>query len=349
MKFDGKAFGAEIVAAVKAHLAAELAPMLSRLDALETRTPAISADDLKAIRSEVASLRKSVEGLPDMAAPELPDIAAMVAGAVAAVPAPKDGKDADPVVIRRMVDDAVSALPKARDGKDIDPDHVSAQLGELVTAALSTWEKPRDGKSVTIDDVRPLIDEAIQKSVAAIPLPKDGCGIRDLLIDRHGALVATMEDGRTRNLGRVVGRDGVDADMDAVERSIAERVAAIPAPKDGEDGFSLTDFDAALKDDGRTVVLSFERADVKRSVELAIPAMIYRGVYKQGRRHVRGDVVTWGGSLWHCDAVETVEKPDGAEKHWTLAAKRGRDGKDGTVKADTRREPLRLGSPERAD
>jgi hypothetical protein len=35
--------------------------------------------------------------------------------------------------------------------------------------------------------------------------------------------------------------------------------------------------------------------------------------------------VTWGGALWHCDAP-TKDKP--GTENWTLAVKKGRDGKD---------------------
>jgi hypothetical protein len=36
-------------------------------------------------------------------------------------------------------------------------------------------------------------------------------------------------------------------------------------------------------------------------------------------------MVTWAGSLWHCDKA-TKNKP--GTDDWTLAAKKGRDGKD---------------------
>src|SRR5690606_14210198 len=110
------------------------------------------------------------------------------------------------------------------------------------------------------------------------------------------------------------------------------------------DGFQLEHFDAKLMEDGRTILLSFEQKDLIQHVEIGIPAMIYRGVYQEGREYEQGDTVTWGGSLWHCDAEKTAEKPDGAKKHWTLAAKRGRDGragKDGELKA---KNPVKVGA-----
>lgn len=53
----------------------------------------------------------------------------------------------------------------------------------------------------------------------------------------------------------------------------------------------------------------------------------YCGVYVDGRSYDRGDLVTWGGSAWHCNEA-TATKPGDGSKGWTLMVKRGRDGKD---------------------
>jgi hypothetical protein len=58
------------------------------------------------------------------------------------------------------------------------------------------------------------------------------------------------------------------------------------------------------------------------------PAMIYRGVWREGV-HVPGDVATWAGSAWHCQR-ETTDKP-GTSDAWRLMVKSGRDGKDGVA------------------
>jgi len=56
-------------------------------------------------------------------------------------------------------------------------------------------------------------------------------------------------------------------------------------------------------------------------------AVIYRGVHTPGEVYDTGDMVTCGGSLWHCNEI-TEEKPGEGSSAWTLAVKRGRDGKD---------------------
>ena len=71
----------------------------------------------------------------------------------------------------------------------------------------------------------------------------------------------------------------------------------------------------------------FTRGDTKHSFELEFPVIIDRGVFKEGQAYVRGDAVTWGGSLWIAQK-ETGAKPDGPDSGWRLAVKKGRDGKD---------------------
>lgn len=335
--FDGKAFGQEVVAAVKAHVDKSLAPVLARLDVIEAKMKepaAVDEDDLEAVKSDVESLRKAIAAIPAPVEPVLPDIPAMVAEAVAALPAPEPGKSVTLDDVRPMVEEAaqkaIAALP-VPEAKDVDMDAVGTKVASEVERVLAGWERP---KSVTVEELAPMVAESVQKAVSALPAPKDGCGIKELLIDRDGALVATMDDGRMKNLGAVVGRNGTDVDMAAVERSIAEKVAAIPKPENGKDGFALEHFDVELHEDGRTLILSFTDQEQKFVAELGIPTMIYRGVFKEGQTYAKGDTVTWGGSLWHCDVDETTEKPDGPAKHWTLAAKRGRDGKDHTPKPD---------------
>ena len=258
---------------------------------------------------------------------------------LAALPAPRDGKDADEdAIAARVIDKLAGELAEIRVA--VSNTQELPDIATLVKEAVAAIPAPQDGKSVTLDDVRPLIEEGISAAVAALPAPKDGCGIKNLLIDRAGNLVATMDDGRIADLGPVVGKD---ADVTALEKLISDKIDALPKPKDGKDGFSLKDFDATLMEDGRTVLLSFEQGDQFYKVELGFPVMVYRGVFKDGQTYAKGDTVTWGGSLWHCDAEETTDKPDGVEKHWTLATKRGRDGKDATVKAAPEPKPLKVG------
>lgn len=331
---DIKAMMAEIAPVIREFTASAIGPIVGRMEALEKEVAALAsrpaprdADEKaiaarvhQAIAADLAEVKQAVESIVIPELPEMPDVASMIAEARSADAAASEARFAE--VEAKIA--AISAIPAPEAGKDADPEEMRAAVASEVQRAVAALPVPEDGKSVTVDDVRPLIEEAVSKAVSSIRIPEDGCGIKELLIDRNGALVATMDDGRVKSLGIVVGKD---ADEKAIERTIAEKFAALPKPRDG---FSLEDFDADLLPDGRTVLLSFTQGDIKHSVELGFPAMIYRGVYKEGAEYERGDCVTWGGSLWHCDVDQTAEKPDSQAKHWTLATKRGRDGKDKT-------------------
>ncbi|RVC80208.1 hypothetical protein EN745_13620 [Mesorhizobium sp. M4A.F.Ca.ET.022.05.2.1] len=60
------------------------------------------------------------------------------------------------------------------------------------------------------------------------------------------------------------------------------------------------------------------------------PATQYRGVWANEETYKRGDMITHGGSTWHCelDASRGVRPGDGVG--WRLMVKKGRDGRDAT-------------------
>lgn len=208
---------------------------------------------------------------------------------------------------------------------------------EALERRIDALPAPKDDKSFTVDDVVPIIASEIEKRVSELPAAKDGkdgidgkdgVSIAGAFIDRDGSLAITLSNGEVKNLGPIMGKDG-------------------DSGKDGRDGFNLEDFDASVMDDGRTVLLSFTGKNMDHKVELGFPVMIYRGVFKDGQSYEHGDTVTWGGSLWHCEA-ETTDKPGEGTKAWTLCAKKGRDGKDGELKETKTAQPVRVGVPARA-
>lgn len=130
-----------------------------------------------------------------------------------------------------------------------------------------------------------------------------------------------------------------------------ERLAAVevrqpipgPAGKDGKDGVDGKD-GAPGRDgqdgtgwDGLIVEPAGERGFTFKSFRgdrvtdhgtFAMPTPVYRDVYRDGTTYERGEMVTYGGSMWHCNE-STRTKPGDGLKAWTLVVKRGRDGKDG--------------------
>lgn len=143
---------------------------------------------------------------------------------------------------------------------------------------------------------------------------RDGVSLAGAVIDRAGNLILTLSDGTTRELGQVVGRDG--------SHGLPGKDGA-PGPA----GFGLEHFDSEIRDGGRLLVLSFEDGERKHTVEHQLDTMIYRGGFKADTEYQRGDTVSLGGQCYHCNAP-TTERPDSGSDAWTLASRRGRDGKD---------------------
>lgn len=296
--------------------------------------------DLTALRqivsAEVAALPKPENGKD--ADPEV--IRQTVADAMAGIVLPERDAEADREVIRELVTEAVAALPTPKDGKDVDQAAVEATIVDEVRKAVAALPAPKDGHSPSVEEYGPIIAETVQRAVAAIPAAKDGVNLAGALIDRDGNLILTLSNGQTCPLGRVVGKDGVDADMVALERRAGEMIAALPKPRDGKDGVDGIGFDdmtCEIRDDG--VFLVWDKGDLVKEARLPIP--IDRGVFKEGQTYRQGDGVTWGGSFWIAQ-VETADKPD-TGKGWRLAVKKGRDGKDAVVKEQKPAGPVKVG------
>jgi len=166
--------------------------------------------------------------------------------------------------------------------------------------------------------------------------------------------VAVLETQMAAHEERIAGLEQEQADLAAAARvevkateaalvaagrelsAVRERVAVvevrppIPGPpgKDGADGLGWDDL-SVVHDGDRTFTLQMARGDQRKDVgTFAVPYMIYRGVFQEGRTYAKGDMVTWAGSLWLVNE-STAIKPDDLSKAWTLCVKRGRDGKDG--------------------
>lgn len=349
--FDGKAFGAEIVEAVRGYVGRALEPILSRIASLEARAPIPGEKGEKGDPGEPGK-----DGAPGRDAdPEL--IKALVAEAVAQIPAPRDGKDADPEAVAALVDEsvarAVAALPKPEPVEVPEEriaalvearvaEVVEARVAEAVARAVAALPVPqdgkdgepgRDGRDADPAEVQAMVDESVARAVAAIKLPKgdkgdpgekgekgeDGIGMAGAMIDRQGNLIITMTDGSIHALGLVVGRDGEPGKDGAPGRDGRDGV-------DGRDGLGFEDMEAEY-DGERTVTVKFAREGIVKTYAWQFPVVIDRGVYKAGQQYEAGDAVTFGGSLWIAQK-STSGKPQDSDD-WRLAVKRGRDGKDG--------------------
>jgi hypothetical protein len=63
-----------------------------------------------------------------------------------------------------------------------------------------------------------------------------------------------------------------------------------------------------------------------KQIEGQPTALAYQGVFVHGKTYQRGQFATSGGSLWHANKITTAKPGDGSGD-WTLAVKKGSDGK----------------------
>jgi len=248
------------------------------------------------------------------------------------------GQDADPVdldaladlVVAKLLDsprlltlvdvatvDAVSKHFEAnpvQNGRDADP----AVIEATVKAAVEALPVPKDGQDAPAVSDEQLAAQ-VAKHLAANPpqAGADGVGLAGAMIDRAGELVITTTKGEAVRLGKVVGEDG----------------------KDGLDGLSF-DTAAGEYDASRGFVITLGAGE--RCAELVLPYMVHRGFHRDGLGMKAGQSVTHDGALW-------IAKRDNASRpclenadDWILAARKGRDGKDGkSVRVPA--EPVQLG------
>lgn len=196
-------------------------------------------------------------------------------------------------------------------GRDADP----AVIEATVKAAVEALPAPKDGR-----DADPVTEQQVAEAVAKHLTDNppqagaDGVGLAGAMIDRAGELVITTTKGEAVRLGKVVGEDGRDG--------LSFETAA--GEYDAERGF----------------VLTLGTGD--RRKEFVLPYMVHRGFHRDGLGMKAGQSVTHDGALW-------IAKRDNASRpclenadDWILAARKGRDGKDGkSVRVPA--EPVQLG------
>jgi hypothetical protein len=203
------------------------------------------------------------------------------------------------------------------------PVDLSADL-EALKAAIGAIQIPELPQAPELPDIAAMVEEAVDAAVAALPAPEKGVGLAGAFIDRSGELVVTLSNGEAVKLGPVVGKDG----------------------EPGADAVGFDDLDVAY-DGEKTVTLKFTRGEIVKEFPIVMPVVIDRGVFKDGTEYKAGDAVTWAGSVWIAQK-DTGAKPDAGDE-WRLSVKRGRDGKDATVKEAKPHQPVRVGVPTKGE
>ena len=227
------------------------------------------------------------------------------------------------------------------------------ERGEKGEPGLDGKDAPHVTKELIIEALTAypvLLSEAVQKHFEANPIRdgkdgaqgergadgvngkdgrdgKDGLSIVEAMIDNEGVLVHTFSDGTVKRLSRVVGKDGTHGEKGDRGDNGFDGLNGKDGMNglDGRDGVTTLGDDVEFVRDGRTINVVREGKVIGgwKSTE-----MIYRNVWKSDESYEQGDVVTWGGSSWHCNEA-TTDKPGTGSSAWTLCVKRGQDGKQG--------------------
>lgn len=236
------------------------------------------------------------------------------------------------------------------DGKHADP----VDTDEIAARVLALIPKPKDGApGVGIKSVKPaedaksfdiVLDDGQRIEVHLPPGVKGEPG-SDGLKGEKGDKGDPGSDGEPgRDAVHIDVLDGIDpikryqrgtfaAHRGGIVRSFR---ATDPLGVDGvleKTGWhtivrGIAEFEVHLAEDQRTVTMRTAMTDgevIERSV--AVPTMIYRGVWQEGVAYAAGDAVTRDGSTWLAKTA-TLGTPGGCDD-WQLAVKRGRDGRDG--------------------
>jgi len=247
------------------------------------------------------------------------------------------GKDADPETVRAEVARAVAEIPRPRDGKDAEPVDINAvaeRAASLVRPAM-------------IDEVWSRVEAVLDES----PDPadgKDGRDGRDGADGKDGApgrdaaeldILPSIDEAKSYRRGTWASHKGglirAARETDPVKDGalveagwvvMVEGKACPTAITQGDDPREITCTEMLTS--GAKAVTTFR-----------IPMVIDRGVWREGA-HEKGDHVSWDGSGWIAQRA-TADKP-GTSDAWRLSTKRGRDGKDGSPGAAPAAQVVRV-------
>lgn len=270
---------------------------------------------------------------------------------------------ADADAIRGIVAEAVAAMPRPKDGEDgkVDPELVRVVVAETLPGMV---DRAREMLREHIDGALPSL-----KGKPGEPGTNglNGQSAYQLAVEKGfpGTELQWLESlhGRPGDPGRDgSGKDGEHGRDAALIEPLAsiDPARSYPrgtwakherglwlarAPTDGMTGWDcvvagLSSWEVT-QDDERNFVARARLSDgTAVNHKFSLPVLIYREVWREGD-YDRGDVVTWGGSAWHCQRP-TQEKPGFGCADWKLMVKEGRPGKDaGPVQAASR-EPVKL-------
>lgn len=222
---------------------------------------------------------------------------------------------------------AVAEIPPAEPDVDAIVERLMPALREHVAALAKDIPAGKDGrdgvdgKSVEIEQVVALVEQAFAKA----DKPRDGRDGQDGAPGRdavHVDILPALDEKRAYPRSTYAQHKG------GLWRShkTTEGLVGWDCIVRGVDALEISQ----VEGDPRTFVMTTTLSDGTTAEKtVRIPAVIDRGVFKEGQEYRQGDSVTWARHMWIA-RVDTKAKPDYAEGNdWRLAVKGGRDGNHG--------------------
>jgi hypothetical protein len=211
-----------------------------------------------------------------------------------------NGKDADLEIVEKTIQNGLNAL--------------ETSLKAYIDQLFSAIPVPKDGKDVDTDVLKTTITHMVAAAVAAIPAPTNGKDALELEI------LPAIDLGKSYPRGVYAMHKG------GLFRSF-ETTLQMRGWECLVRGVDSIGVDLANERDVMVTITLSDGQTVDKA--MTVPAMVYRGVFKEGDLYRKGDTTTWGGSLWHCEEP-TGDKPgETTSKGWKLCVKRGQDGRHG--------------------
>lgn len=270
------------------------------------------------------------------------------------IPIPKDGKDGEPgpqgpagaaavVDYHAIIADVLKQIPTPKDGRD-GKNGIDGKDGR-------NGERGEPGRDAVVD-----YNAIITEAVSRIPVPKDGKDGASIKGDRgdigeQGPQGIRGERGeKGESIKGDPGRDALQLDIlssidlsrsyprgtyaryeNGLIRSFRDTVPGESLEKSGWEVIvaGTSSIRVEMSSDCRTITVKTGITGKEiQNTTFAIPSLIYRGIYRQEEKYQQGDVVTWGGSAWHCQVNDCTSAP-GKNGDWKLMVKEGQRGKDG--------------------
>ena len=292
----------QLVTGVCAYVDKRIGNILARIEQIEQRDDAAIVREL--VSAEAENIRNEVKSL----IPCADSITEAVKAQMNQEPVNWEAQEPDNDLkdLRRAVDEhgeilsSLSARVEAIGQKEM-PD-----IQAMIDAASVQSDRGDDREKIAeiageivegrLEEIRreigERVDARVSTAIAQMPVPKDGVGLAGAHIDRDGILTLTMTDGKQVPLGKV----------------------------HGDDGFGFDDVEARLADDERSIMLVFTKGERVREFQIEIPALVDRGVWREGAEYRKGDCVTFGGSIWIAQKHAPDSRP-GFGEGWRLAVK----------------------------